>query len=431
MKINPLSHLEIGGCDCVELAESFGTPLYIMDEELIRENCRKFVKAFSSDYPDIEIVYAGKAFLTTAMARIIHQEGLSLDVVSGGELYTAHSAGFPMERVYFHGNNKTPEEISIALKLGVGYMVVDNSTELEMVNIKASSMGVKQRVILRISPGITGDTHEYIQTGQLDSKFGFPLYRGNAFDAVRQVLASENLVFEGLHCHIGSQISEVQVFASAARSMLQLALRLKNELQTSVKVLNLGGGFGIYYTKEDRQLLPGDFSNSIISSVKSSLDRYGLPKPRLVVEPGRYIVGNAGTTLYTVGSVKEIPSIRKYVFVDGGMADNPRPALYHAKYRATVANKMARASGEKVTLGGKCCESGDILVKDISLPSISKGDLIAIFSTGAYNYSMASNYNRLPRPAVVLVGSGQADLIVRRETYQDIIRNDIIPERLK
>lgn len=430
MRLNPLSHLEIGGCDCTNLAEEFGTPLYIMDEQLIRENCRKFVKAFSSGYRNIEIVYAGKAFLTTAMAKIIHQEGLSLDVVSGGELYTAHSADFPMEKVYFHGNNKTQEELMMAITLGVGHIVVDNFTELEMLDKMTLALGSNQGVILRISPGVTGNTHEYIQTGQLDSKFGFPLYKNSAFKAVKKVLSSKNLIFNGLHCHIGSQISEVNAFVSAAHSMLKFATRLKTELGAKVNILNLGGGFGIYYTKEDRQLRPSDFSVSITSMVKACLDEYDLPQPRLAVEPGRYIVGNAGTTLYTIGSVKEIPQVRKYIFADGGMADNPRPALYHAKYRAVVANRMVETSGETVTLAGKCCESGDILVKDIYLPPVGKGDLIAVLSTGAYNYSMASNYNRLPRPAVVLVNQGHADLIVKRETYGDMIRNDIVPERL-
>ncbi len=430
MKINPSSHLEIGGCDCVELAKKFGTPLYIMDEELIRKNCRRFIEAFSSNYPDIEIVYAGKAFLTTAMVKMIDQEGLSLDVVSGGELYTAFKAGYPMEKIYFHGNNKTPEEIEMALKLGVGHIVADNATELEMLDYIASSMNVMQNVILRVSPGITGNTHQYIQTGQLDSKFGFPLYQDSAYNAIKGLMCSENLIFQGLHCHIGSQISDVAAFSLAARSMVQFAARLKYELDAPVKILNLGGGFGIYYTEEDAQLDPANFADSITSSVRSSLEEYNLPLPRLVVEPGRYIAGNAGTTVYTVGSTKDIPSVRKFVFVDGGMADNPRPALYNAKYQAAVANRMNGNSHEKVTLAGKCCESGDILIKDIELPPVCQGDLIAIFSTGAYNYSMASNYNRLPKPAAVLVNKGKADLIVRRESYDDVIRNDIIPERL-
>ena len=431
MRINPHFHLEIGGCDCTELAKDFGTPLYIMDEQLIRENCRGFVGAFSRCYPDIEIVYAGKAFLTTAMAKIIESEGLSLDVVSGGELYTAYSAGFPMDRIYFHGNNKTPEEINMALEYGVRCIVADNPSELEMLDKAASSMGVRQKILIRVSPDVTANTHQYIQTGQLDSKFGFPLYRDIAFQAVKWVLDSKALAFEGLHCHIGSQITDVTAFCAATENMLGFAARLREELKVSINVLNLGGGFGIYYTKEDRRMLPEDFSHPITSTVKEALARYNLPAPKLVVEPGRYIVGDAGTTLYRVGSVKDIPEVRKYVFVDGGMADNPRPALYHARYRATIANRMAIAEGEKITLAGKCCESGDILLRDIILPEIKSGDLIAVFSTGAYNYSMASNYNRLPKPAVVLVSDGRADLIVKRESYQDVIRNDIIPDRLK
>ncbi|MDD2574674.1 MAG: diaminopimelate decarboxylase [Firmicutes bacterium] len=431
MRVNPLSHLEIGGCDCKTLAKDFGTPLYIMDEQLIRENCRSFAKAFSNHYSDIEIVYAGKAFLTTAMVRIVQSEGLSLDVVSGGELYTAKSAGFPMERIYFHGNNKTPEEMTMGLELGIGHFVVDNPTELEMLDAKASSMGIKQKVLIRVSPGITANTHHYIQTGQLDSKFGFPLYRDSAFMAVKGVLDSRSLVFDGLHCHIGSQITDVNAFPPAAQTMLRLASRIREELRAEVNILNLGGGFGIDYTGEDGSLSVADFSAPITATVKEALEEYRLPPPRLAVEPGRYIVGNAGTTLYTVGSVKDIPEVRKFVFVDGGMSDNPRPALYHAKYRAAVANRMVKTCDEKVTVAGKCCESGDILVKDIYLPEIKSGDLLAVLSTGAYNYSMASNYNRLPRPAVVLVKGGRAHLIVKRESYEDVIRNDVIPERLK
>ncbi|MGI6703502.1 MAG: diaminopimelate decarboxylase [Clostridia bacterium] len=431
MKINSLSHLEIGGCDCTILAKDFGTPLYIMDEQLIRENCRSFVKAFSDHYPDIEIVYAGKAFLTMAMVKIIQSEGLSLDVVSGGELYTAYRAGFPMERIYFHGNNKTPEELTMGLELGIGHFVVDNLAELEMLDKQASSMGIKQKVLIRVSPGITADTHHYIQTGQLDSKFGFPLYRDSAFRAVKEALDSKSLIFNGLHCHIGSQITDVNAFTSAAQTMLSFAARTKEELRATVNILNLGGGFGIDYTGEDGNLFVGDFSAPITATVKEALKKYRLPPPRLVVEPGRYIVGNAGTTLYSVGSVKDIPEVRKFVFVDGGMSDNPRPALYHARYRAAVANRMSNSYGEKVTVAGKCCESGDILVKDIRLPEIKSGDLLAVLSTGAYNYSMASNYNRLPRPAVVLVKDGRADLVVKRESYKDVIRNDVIPDRLK
>ena len=431
MKINSLSHLEIGGCDCTIPAKDFGTPLYFMDEQLIRENCRSFVKAFSDHYPDIEIVYAGKAFLTMAMVKIIQSEGLSLDVVSGGELYTAYRAGFPMERIYFHGNNKTPEELTMGLELGIGHFVVDNLAELEMLDKQASSMGIKQKVLIRVSPGITADTHHYIQTGQLDSKFGFPLYRDSAFRAVKEALDSKSLIFNGLHCHIGSQITDVNAFTSAAQTMLSFAARTKEELRATVNILNLGGGFGIDYTGEDGNLFVGDFSAPITATVKEALKKYRLPPPRLVVEPGRYIVGNAGTTLYSVGSVKDIPEVRKFVFVDGGMSDNPRPALYHARYRAAVANRMSNSYGEKVTVAGKCCESGDILVKDIRLPEIKSGDLLAVLSTGAYNYSMASNYNRLPRPAVVLVKDGRADLVVKRESYKDVIRNDVIPDRLK
>lgn len=430
MNINNFFHLEIGGCDTVELAKEFGTPLYIMDEALMRENCKAFLTSFSDAYPESEVIYAGKAFLTKAIARIICQEGMSLDVVSGGELYTAYSSGFPMEKIYFHGNNKSPEEIKLALDLGVGYIVVDNINEMAMINRISAFLGKSQKVLIRISPGVTGDTHKYIQTGQLDSKFGFPLYRDIAFNAVREALTLDNLRIEGIHCHIGSQILDVSSFVSAAQAMIRFSIKLSTELGFTVRVLNLGGGFGISYTEKDRDFSPEKLAVSLSETVSEGFSGAGIAPPKLAVEPGRYIVGNAGTTLYTVGSIKEIPLVRKYVFIDGGMADNPRPALYQAKYRAVVANNMKRAPGEIVTLAGKCCESSDIIIRDITLPRMKKGDLIAVFSTGAYNYSMSSNYNRLPRPAVVLVNMGKADLIVRRESYEDIVRNDLIPDRL-
>lgn len=431
MNVTHSGHLEIGGCDTVNLAKEFGTPLYIMDELYIREKCKSLQDAFSQLYPKVEIVYAGKAFLTMALVKIIEQEGFSLDVVSGGELFTACSAGFPAEKIYFHGNNKSPEELKMALNLGVGFVVVDNRTELEMLNNIAGFLGKKQKILIRLSPGITGQTHQYIQTGQLDSKFGFPLYKDIAFKTIKNALSCKNLIFEGLHCHIGSQIFDIKSFVSAAQVMLEFAAKLKKELMLEISVLNLGGGFGIYYTKKDGELLPHTLSQGIASAVKEAINKYNLPEPRLVLEPGRFIVGNAGTTLYTVGGVKEIPSIRKYVFIDGGMADNPRPALYQAKYHAVVANKMSKTPAEEITIAGKCCESGDVLIRDIILPRVKKGDLIAILSTGAYNYSMSSNYNRLPRPAVVIVNAGKAELIIRRESYQDLIKNDIIPDRLK
>jgi diaminopimelate decarboxylase len=431
MKINGLNHLEIGGCDTVELAETFGTPLYIMDEALIRENCRAIVKSFCSAYPDVEIVYAAKAFFTMAMAKIIEQEGLSIDVVSGGELYTAYNSGFPMDRVYFHGNNKSPEELRMAVEWDVAHIVIDNMAEMDLLERLAVICGKRPKVLIRVSPGVTGDTHQYIQTGQLDSKFGFPLFGGMALDAALRASNSPHMVFEGLHCHIGSQILDIDAFTTAAGTMTRFAIGLCRDLGITTNILNLGGGYGVCYTNGDKALLPDMISNSIAETVKKGFAEGGIPLPRLVVEPGRFIVGNAGTTLYTVGSTKEIPGVRKFVFVDGGMADNPRPALYNAKYRACVANNMNGSPKELVTIAGKCCESGDILVTDASIPRVDRGDLVAILTTGAYNYSMSSNYNRLARPAAVLVNSGRANLIIKRETYDDIIRNDIIPERLR
>ncbi|MDN5292719.1 MAG: diaminopimelate decarboxylase [Eubacteriales bacterium] len=431
MRINEKGHLEIGGCDTVELAREFGTPLYVLDEQFLRDNCRQYRRAFMERYDKALVIYASKALATTAVFRIIEEEGLGLDVVSGGEIFTALEAGFPMEKVYFHGNNKSPQELRLALEVGVGRIVVDNLYEMELLNSIALEMGKKADILIRITPGIEAHTHDYIRTGQIDSKFGLVLSNGQAMEGVKKALTLPGLNFLGVHCHIGSQIFELESYRHAAEVMMDFIRQIKDETDVTVQELNLGGGFGIYYAAGDRPASVEAYAYMVMEAVHRKAEELRLPVPLVIVEPGRSIVGPAGTTLYAVGAVKEIPGVRKYVAVDGGMSDNPRPALYQARYEAMLANKAAERPVELVSIAGKCCESGDMLIWDITLPPVEPGDILAVACTGAYNYSMASNYNRLPRPAMVLVKDGQADLIVRRESYEDLVRNDVIPPRLQ
>ncbi|WP_258359061.1 diaminopimelate decarboxylase [Moorella sulfitireducens (nom. illeg.)] len=430
MQVNTMGRLTIGGCDVVELAREFGTPLYIFDEECIRNNCREFYRAFGVKEGLSRVIYAGKAFLTTAMCRIIAGEGLGLDVVSGGELYTALAAGFPVEKIYFHGNNKSYAELCQALEAGIGRFVVDNFAELELLSRLSTERGQVARVILRITPGIEAHTHNYIRTGQIDSKFGFTLPNGQALEAAKRVKDLPGIEFKGLHCHIGSQIFELEPYSQAVAVMLELAAAIKEATGLITAELDLGGGFGIYYTAEDHPLPVSAYAETIFNRIKEETRNLNLPQPLVIVEPGRAIIGPAGSTAYTVGSIKEIPGIRKYVAVDGGMADNIRPALYGAKYEAILANKANLPATETVAVTGKCCESGDMLIWEADLPRAEAGDILVISCTGAYGYTMASNYNRLGRPAAVLVREGNADLILKREDYNDLLRNDVIPARL-
>ena len=430
MNVNQNNHLEIGGCDTAELVSEFGTPLYVIDETFFRQNCRNYYRAFTEEY-GAEVIYASKSLINLAICTIIAQEGLSLDVVSGGELSTAAKARFPMQRVYFHGNNKSPDELRLALEYKVGRIMVDNLHELALLNQIAGEMNLKAEIMLRLSPGVEAHTHEYIKTGQIDSKFGFAIENGMAMAGVKSCLHLENVVLKGFHCHIGSQIFELGSYVHAADVMMSFIREVHRQTGFLAEELNLGGGFGIYYFQGDQPRSVKEYADLLLAAVKVKAAEYNLPEPKVMVEPGRSIVGPAGTTLYTVGSIKDIPGIRKYVSVDGGMGDNPRPALYQSKYEACVANRILEEPTERVTIAGKCCESGDMLIWDIELPEIKAGDILAVFSTGAYNYSMSMNYNRLPRPAMVLVQDGKADLIVRREDYADLLRNDLIPERLR
>ena len=431
LRINEVGHLEIGGCDTVELVKKYGTPLYVMDEMIIRNNCRMYKNAIDRYYDGNGLVlYASKAFCTVAVCKIMEQEGLGLDVVSGGELYTAIKAGFPMEKVYFHGNNKTIEEIEMGIEHNVGCFVVDNETELFNIEKTASEKGKKVKILLRVKPGIDAHTHDFIKTGQIDSKFGVALENGEAHRIVEKAAKMKNIELAGVHCHIGSQIFELEPFELAAEIMLSFIAEVRDKFGIRMYELNLGGGFGIKYTEKDAPLEYEKFVESVSKVVKRICSEKNLGKIFILMEPGRSIVAPAGITLYRVGSVKEIKGIRKYIAIDGGMSDNPRYALYNAEYTALLANKPDKPKTEVVTIAGKCCESGDLIAKDIKMPAAEPGDIVAVLATGAYNYSMAMNYNRIGKPPVVLVRNGKDRLIVKRETYEDIIRNDLLPDDL-
>ncbi|PKM43595.1 MAG: diaminopimelate decarboxylase [Firmicutes bacterium HGW-Firmicutes-8] len=431
MEINEKGHLVIGGCDTVDLVEEFGTPLYVMDEELIRQNCRSYYEAFTATYSNTKVLYASKAFLPMAMCHVIESEGLGLDVVSSGELYTALKAGFPVEQIYFHGNNKTQDELILAMESKIGRFVSDNIQEMESLNMLCAAHRMKANILIRITPGIEAHTHEYIQTGQIDSKFGLVMSNGQAMEGIRKALQLPNINLIGLHCHIGSQIFELESYQHAAEVMMDFLQKVYEETGHRLAELNLGGGFGIYYVSGDKPATIKAYATIVMETIKRKSEELDYPLPRILVEPGRSIVGPAGTTLYTVGSAKDIPGVRKYVAVDGGMTDNPRPALYQARYEAVLANKADMPKMEEVSIAGKCCESGDMLIWDLHVPLVEQGDVLAVSCTGAYNFSMSSNYNRIAKPAVVFVRDGQADIVVTRETLDDIIRNDIMPERMK
>ncbi|MBD2846817.1 diaminopimelate decarboxylase [Paenibacillus sp. IB182496] len=429
--IDDNGHLNIGGCDTQALAAEYGTPLYIVDEALVRQRAREYVEAFRASGLRFQVAYASKAFCVMAMCAIAEEEDMSLDVVSDGELHTALKAGFPAQRIHFHGNNKTPDEIDMALDADIGCFVVDNFIELELLNALAADKGKTVNILLRITPGVEAHTHDYISTGQQDSKFGFDLGNGSAYSAIEHGMKLANLKILGVHSHIGSQIFEVEGFRMAVDKVADFAVEINRKLGLTFSVINLGGGFGIRYTEEDKPLPVAEYVQAITDAIISNFSAASYPLPEIWVEPGRSIVGDAGTTLYTVGTSKEIPGVRKYIAVDGGMTDNPRPALYESKYEAVLANRADEAAEETVSVAGKCCESGDMLIWDLELPRVQRGDLLAVFCTGAYNYAMASNYNRIRRPAVVFVKDGQADLAVKRESFDDIVGNDVMPARLK
>ena len=412
------------GYDTVELAKKYGTPLYVISRDVIKNKCKEIKNDFLYKYDNTKAVYAGKAFLTMVMCKIIEEEGLGLDVVSGGELYTGIRAGFPMKDVIFHGNNKSADEIKMAIENDVGRIVIDHMDEVSMIEDTASSFNKKVKVLIRVTPGVNSNTHKYISTGQRDSKFGIPV--DNINEVVSKTLNSEHIELMGFHFHIGSGLYENDSYISAVKALLKIMKKIKDDLGFITKELNTGGGFGIYYTKKDCAKPISYYTDGIMEALYKYCNELDLDIPAIIIEPGRWIIGEAGITLYTIGAIKEVPGIRTYVSIDGGLPDNPRPALYEAKYEAVIANKSKEKPEMIVTIAGKCCETGDILIHDLSVPKVRKGDVLAVLSTGAYNYSMASNYNKLPRPAVVLLDKNRDKVIVNRETYDDILKNENI-----
>jgi diaminopimelate decarboxylase len=423
-EVNNKGHLLIGGCDTIKLAAEFGTPLYIFDELGIRNKCAEFKREFGSRYADTNVIYSAKAFINQALAKLFDKEGLGLDVVSAGEISIVRSAGFPMDRVYFPGNNKSAEELKLALEWGVGRIVVDNFHELELLGAIAEERGASPDILLRLSPGVDPHTHQYIVTGNLDSKFGVPM--ADAERALTTVLSMPRLRLRGLHFHIGSQITELGPYQQAIDIILGFAAEMKKKHGFEMEELDVGGGFAVQYTLDAPVPPISDYAEAITSSVINGCQKLGLAQLRLVIEPGRSVVGQSGVALYTVGVIKDIPNVRRYVSVDGGMADNIRPALYGAKHEAVAANKMGEKETDKVTIAGKFCESGDIIIKDAKLPPLAAGDILAVADCGAYAIPLASNYNAALKSAIVLVKEGKARLIRRRETFEDLTRFDLV-----
>ena len=429
LQTNAGGNLQIGGCDMVELANKYNTPLYILDEYTIRSICNDYKDAFKA-YPKVNMMYASKALCTQAVSAILADEGFGFDVVSAGEIYTVYKAGVDMSKVVSNGNNKSFEELNLAMQYGVGRISVDNFFELSLLNEIAKSHNKIADILLRITPGIECHTHEYIQTGHLDSKFGFDLTRID--EAVELILEQyQNLKLHGLHAHIGSQIFETTIYSDEIEILIKELARLDEKFGLKLDEINIGGGLGVKYTENDMPPSTYDIADKIITSLNKNIQKYGIEAPALFIEPGRSIISTAGVTLYTLGSSKQVPHGKKYHAVDGGMADNARPSMYQAEYSAQIANKPDAENSCEVTIAGRFCESGDILIKNIKLPEIEEGDILCVYNTGAYNYSMASNYNRVQKPAMILVNNGQDDLIIKRETLDDIISHDIIPQRLK
>lgn len=420
------NELYIGGMSCRELAKTYQTPLYVFDEQLARSNCQEYVKHFKVKEHHNRVAYAGKAFLPLAMCQLIKEEGLYLDVVSGGELYTAHKADFPMDHVLFHGNNKTIDEIEMGLDLGVGRFVVDNYYELDLLEKFCQQREMKQEIYLRITPGIEAHTHDYIKTGQIDSKFGFTLTNGDLYECLSQFKKYEHLHLVGLHAHIGSQIFDVEPFLDEVEIMLRVVKKIKDLYDIKITEVDLGGGMGVYYTEKDHPQTIQSFCEAIIEQSEKVCRRIGIEVPTLIIEPGRSIVANAGSTIYTVGSMKDIKDVRTYVSVDGGMTDNIRPSLYQAGYECAIVNKMHQGKQRQVTIAGKCCESGDILITDVDIMDIKTGDTLIVSSTGAYGYSMSSNYNKIPKAAVVVVQDGQSRVICKRQTLEELLALEVL-----
>ncbi len=428
LKVNQHGHLEIGGADTVQLAKKYGTPLYIMDERYIENMCAVYDRTIKSEYGEGLICYASKAFSCKEIYRLVNRMGIGADSVSLGELYTAKSVDFPMEKICFHGNNKLKSELEFAVQNGVGFIVVDSYGEADELNEICNNLNVKQKVLIRVNPGVEAHTHHFIQTAKVDSKFGFSIATGEAEQMVVHVSEKQNLILSGLHCHIGSQIFENKSFSLAVEKMTDFYKLLKDKYSIEFDVLNLGGGFGIYYAEGDSKKSCdeyADYIKNICSQLNACIKEKGIKKPYLILEPGRSIVGEAGITLYTAGRIKEIKDVKNYVAIDGGMFDNPRFALYQAKYSVVNAGKMNEQPTETYSIAGKCCESGDLIAEDVKLAKVEEGDIIAVLSTGAYNYSMSSNYNRNLVPPVVMVKDAESRYIVKPQTLEDVVRNDV------
>ena len=418
-------NIKIGGCDLVELAKKYGTPLYVIDEITLRGICNDYKNAFK-EYKNIKMMYASKALCTSAIAKILDSEGFGFDTVSAGEIYTVKNAGVDMSKVLFNGNNKSKSELKLALDYKVGRFSVDNFYEAELLNKIAEEKGITANILLRITPGIECHTHDYIQTGQIDSKFGFDL---SQVDEIIELIQEKykNLCLKGLHAHIGSQIFELKSYYDEVEILVKEIARINNKFSLNLTEMNIGGGLGVKYTSKD---IPPSI-DELAKSVTESMKKYSVEIPTIYIEPGRSIISTSGVTLYTIGSTKQVPNGRKYVAIDGGMADNPRPSMYQAEYVAEVANKINSKENETVTIAGRFCESGDILINEIELPKLEAGDILCVYNTGAYNYSMSSNYNRVEKPAMVLVNNSHSDIIVYREKLEDLVSHDNIPDRLR
>lgn len=426
LAVNEKGHLTFAGYDTVELASKYGTPLYLMDEDKIRQRVREYKKAMSDFMPQGSVPeFASKAFSCRQIYRIMAEEGIDIDIVSVGELYTAVTAGFPMERAFFHGNNKTDSDIEFAIENGVGYFVVDNEDELYAVDRCASKRGVVQKILLRVTPGIDPHTHKKISTGSVESKFGIAIGTGQAEETVLKALDLENIELCGYHCHIGSQIFDAEPFHTASEIMLKFIADIKDKYGYSPDMLNLGGGLGVRYVESEPEIDYYGELRKIAETIKKQCTQLQLDMPKILTEPGRSLVGDAGITLYTVGGVKEIKGYKNYVSVDGGMTDNPRYTLYESPYTVILASRPEDKKDFTATVAGRCCESGDLIQEDVAMPRPERGEILAVLTTGAYNYSMASNYNRIPRPPVVMLNSERDYIAVKRETLEDICRLDV------
>jgi len=426
-QINSKGHLEIGGCDAVELAEKYGTPLYVLDENQIRKNCRAYKNAIKKYFGKNsgEVAFASKALSFKGIYRIISEEGLYTDIVSSGELETVKAAGFPLEKSFYHGNNKTDVDIENGLNNNIGYFVVDNFEEIEILNNICEKYNKTQKILLRVSPGIEIDTFKEVITGSTDSKFGIAIETGQAIKAVELILNKKNLKLEGIHCHLGSQILDIQPYIEAVECMFDFVLEIKNKYNYEISIVNFGGGFGVRYLPEQKEIEIESGIKIISENIHKKCEKIKIKVPKIIFEPGRSIVANAGATLYTVGTNKKITGYKNYISIDGSMSDNPRYALYESPYTIVAANKMNDEKIISATIAGRCCESGDIIQENVKLPDLKRGDILAVLITGAYNYSMAMNYNRLPRPAMIFVNNGESRIIIKRETYEDLMRNEL------